>query len=196
MNATVALKNKQQDAVNAYIGMTIIIGAFCMFFGSLFVSYLVLRLRQAQWPPPGYPAFPSGTGLSLVSTIVLLVSSLFLHIGIKRLDASNNQGFKTFLGLGIITGFLFLGLQVLLWKEVNSLGIYMNSGAVGAIFYGLTLIHAAHIVAGLIALLILLPGAFSGAYLEKGSTRVRLTVVFWHFLDIMWIIIYLGIFVF
>lgn len=193
MNAEITIKKNPQEAVDSYLAMTIVIGAFSMFFGSLFVAYFVLRFRQSQWPPPGFPPFPKM--LPLLNTLVLFFSSVFFHVGVKRLEKAHNNGFKLFLGLTIISALAFLGLQWLLWQNMASLGIHVGSGPFGSIFYGFTLLHALHLIAGVLALFWLVPGALRGTYLDRSIVPVRMTGIFWHFLDLMWIVLYFAIFV-
>lgn len=188
------LKPRREDEVNSYLAMTIVLASFAMFFASLFVAYFVLRMRQGQWPPAGTPDFPKV--LPLVNTFVLLFSSVLIEMALSQIQASNNNKFKLFLSGTIFFGLAFLGLQVLLWSEVWELGLHVGTGPLGSIFYGFTVLHALHIVAGLIALLSLVPGALKGIYLEKGSLRVRMVALFWHFMDVIWILLYFAIFVF
>lgn len=192
MNAEISIKKNSRDLVDSYLGITIAMGAFSMFFGSLFVAYFVLRFRQPQWPPPEFPPFPKM--LPLLNTLVLFFSSIFFHMGLKKLEASSNNGFKLFLGLTLLSAFAFLGLQWLLWQNMALLGIHVGSGPFGSIFYGFTFLHAIHLIVGILALLWLVPGALFGTYLDR-TVRVRMVGIVWHFLDLTWIVLYFAIFV-
>jgi cytochrome c oxidase subunit 3 len=156
------------------------------------VAYFVLRMRQPVWPPLGSPVLPQK--LALLNTVVLLWSSFFLEMAIRKVEAKNSFAFKLFFALSLISGLAFLALQVCLWLKVSELGLSVE-GSLGSLFYGFTWLHAAHMVAGLLALFSLIPGALRGVYLEKGALRVRLVAIFWHFLDIVWILLYLALFI-
>lgn len=185
-------KTKLSDSVNSYLGMTIALASMLMLFGSLFVCYLIVRFRQSQWPPMGTPELP--VFLPMINTIVLLLSSILLHRSIQKLEASNNHAFKFWLLSSVIMGFAFLACQWLLMQKLADIGIYVHSGALGSVFYGITLFHGIHVIAGLIGLLSLLPGAFSGHYIQKGSLSVRIVALFWHFIDVVWIFLYVSLF--
>ena len=112
---------------------------------------------------------------------------------IKR---SDTRRFAWWLGLTLVLGVTFLGLQALLWKSAWGSGLQLGSGVLGSVFYGLTLFHAAHIVGGLLALVYLLVRARGGVYDGRRSVPVQLVGMFWHFVDVVWISMFLAIFVF
>jgi cytochrome c oxidase subunit 3 len=95
----------------------------------------------------------------------------------------------------ITAGFLFLALQILLWKQVSDSGIHLYTGAYGSIFYMMTWFHAVHIVGGLAALIYITTKISRGLTPEEGLLRTRLIAIFWHFLVIVWVAIFLLIFV-
>ena len=116
----------------------------------LFFAYAVLRLRAPAWPPDGLAPLPRL--LPAVNTLVLLASSLALRLG-TRPEAEENPGalFRA-LKAAIALGGLFLVLQLAVWTTLWRAGFTFASGIYGSIFYGLTTLHAVHILAGLVAL--------------------------------------------
>lgn len=188
----ISLKPPLRETIDSYLGMIIALGALTMFFGSLFVAYMVLRLRQTVWPPPELPPFPQV--LPFLNTIMLVMSSITFHLGVRKLEMAKNGTFKLFLGLTILLGLSFFALQYLLWQRIASAGLEIGT-SLGSIFYGMTVLHGAHLLAGLLALFWLVPGALRGTYLDRGTLQVRLVGLFWHFLGVIWIILYLAIFV-
>ncbi len=187
-----SLKPNLREMIDSYLGMIIALGALSMFFASLFVAYMVLRFRQAVWPPPELPPFPQV--LPLLNTVILVASGFTFHLGLRKLESAKNGAFKFFLGVTILLGISFFGLQYWLWQNISSAGLKIGT-SLGSIFYGMTLLHGSHLLAGMLALFWLVPGAIRGTYLDQGTLQVRLVGLFWHFLGIIWIILYLAIFV-
>jgi cytochrome c oxidase subunit 3 len=192
--APITMERAGRDPVGSWVGMTIALGSWAMLFGTLFISYVILRGRQPVWPPAGLAELPRI--LPMASTLVLLASSGLLQRGMAALGRGDAAAYRRRLLLAILGGLIFPGLQVMLWLRVSASGIHLTTGVFGSVFYLLTWFHAIHIVGGLVALLTLLPGALRGDLPEEAQTRPRLIALFWHFLALMWIAIYLAVFVF
>ena len=108
-----AVENNRQNDVGSYLGMTIAIASWAMLFATLFLSYFVLRGKQPMWPPSGVPVLP--TWLPLVNTVVILASSRLLQLAIHSYRRDEMSAYRSRLFLTIGMGFLFMGLQILLW---------------------------------------------------------------------------------
>lgn len=176
----------------SYVGMVMALGSWSMMFGSLFFAYAILRLRAGTWPPDGIEPLPRV--LPFVNTLVLLASSAVLARGLGPDNESAigalARALKATLGLGS----LFLVLQLAVWIPLWRSGLTMSSGVYGSIFYGLTVFHAVHVLAGLVALAVLLPGARSGRFRSGAQSRVRVTALFWHFVDAVWVVMFVAVY--
>jgi cytochrome c oxidase subunit 3 len=75
-------------------------------------------------------------------------------------------------------------------------GLLPSTGVFGSVFYGLTALHAVHVVAGLVLLLVLLARALGGAYTEHNVPKVRVPVMFWHFVDAVWLLMFFAVYLF
>lgn len=188
--------------VDVTLGMIFFIGSWTMAFGTLFLSFLVLRQRVGVWPPEGIvlPSFP----LATVATLILIASSIGLHRAVKAWDRSAKadgtaalaKGARRDWALGLALGVGFAIVQALLWADLMAAGRLPESGLYESLFYGLTWIHALHVVLGLLALAWAWIGLSTGRYGAHRLSTVSNIVIFWHFVDVVWIVLYLGFFVF
>lgn len=186
-------REDSHQRVNRTLGMVFFIGSWSMAFGTLFLALLILRNRVGTWPPVGIelPSMPIAT----LATGVLLLSSVLLHLSVVR----GRVGRKGFLGLwlaGLGTGVAFAAVQAWLWFDLIARGRTVEEGVYESLFYGLTWTHAAHVAIGLIALLWMVPGIARGRYGPHLISTVQNAAIFWHFMDVVWLVLFLAFFVF
>jgi cytochrome c oxidase subunit 3 len=186
-------KESRRTQVNATLGMVFFIGSWAMAFATLFLSFLVIRNRQPVWPPEGI-VLPS-YALAGVGTVVLLLSSVLLHQSVKR-GRQGRPGFVGFWAGGLALAVVFAALQTWLWTTVWTAGFRPNSGSYEGLFYMLTWFHAAHVAVGIIALLVIQFGAMSGRFGAARISPASSVAIFWHFVDAVWLVLFLGFFVF
>ncbi|MCS6760392.1 MAG: cytochrome c oxidase subunit 3, partial [Candidatus Devosia euplotis] len=110
-----------------------------------------------------------------------------------RLGRVNRLG--PMLLLTTVLGLLFVYIQYMVGAELHGQGLDVERGAYAAVMYGLSGIHAAHVALGIIALAVLTIFAFRGAYTPPRHLRVRLWSVYWHFVGVVWLLMYVLIFV-
>jgi len=176
----------------SYLGMVLFLASWAMLFAALFFSYAVLRARAPMWPPVGWrlPLL-----LPALNTVVMLASSLTLALGARDLGAGRPSRLASWIGVTLALGALFLALQIVVWMSVWSGGLHVDTDLYGSVFYALTVFHALHVVVGLGILVWLLRGALRGAHSAARSAPVRLGAMFWHFVDAVWIILFLTVYV-
>lgn len=175
-----------QDLKNS-VGMTVTLISFGMMFATLFLGYFLARFNAPTWPPVEISNMPML--LPFLSTIVMGLSSITYY----KLEKSASQR-KTFWFATMGLGVLFLVLQWNLWGALKASGILASNGQVPSMVYAFTWLHAAHIIMGLIALMWL------GHFIFRRSeavTELKLINVgkFWHFLGVVWLLMYLMLFV-
>ncbi len=185
-------RSAEEGRRTSFVGMVMALGSWTMLFASLLFAYAVLRLRAASWPPDGVARLPRI--LPGVNTLVLVMSSVALSFGVKPRTRERQGTLARSLGLTLGLGSLFLALQLAVWIPLWRGGFTIASGVYGSVFYGLTTFHALHVVAGLIALAVLLPKARRGVYVSGRQSPVRLTAMFWHFMDAVWVVMYVTIY--
>ena len=190
----------ERDRVNATLGMILFIGSWTMAFGTLLLTFLVLRDRIAVWPPAGI-ALPSAP-IAGVATLVLAASSVFVERGSRRLSVTPQAGsapkssFRWLWGTGMLLGFGFALLQTWLWYDLILAGSTQASGLYESLFFGLTWVHAAHVLVGLFLLVWAFVGSKLGRYGPGRRSFVSNAALFWHFVGIVWLFLFLGFFVF
>lgn len=195
MSATATMPHAEtaRARVDSALGMVMFIGSWSMAFGTLFLSFLILRDRVGTWPPPGVqlPSFP----LACLATAVLLGSSVALHLGLKRARAQRS-GLALFWFAGLVLGLAFAALQAWLWTDLLARGSAPQAGLYESLFFGLTWIHALHVAIAWIALAWMQIGIQTGRYGSFRIATVRNAALFWHFMDVVWVILFLAFFVF
>jgi len=175
------------------LGLVLFIGSWSMAFATLFLSFLILRQRQPAWPPEGV-VLPS-LGLAAAGTAVLLASSVALASAVRRLRAGA-PGVAARWATGLALGLAFAALQTWLWRDVWLAGGRPDSGMYEGLFYMLTWFHAAHVACGLVALLWIQRALAAGRIGPNRLAPAAAVATFWHFVDVVWLVLFLGFFVF
>lgn len=155
-------------------------------FGGLIASYIVVRLGSTGWSEA---ATHLNFSLGLVNTFVLLTSSLTMVAAFAAVEGRNPKRIQTFLGLTILLGLAFLGVKAFEYAGEIADGFTPGSGIFWSFYYGMTGLHALHILAGVVVNLILLIAAL-GDILRPNEHRVELAGLYWHFVDIVWIFLF------
>lgn len=189
-----SISDEQGQKIVSTIGMTVLLTSFGMLFASLLLGYFALRLTSSIWPPMGMPKVP--LAWPSVSTAIILLSSFFLFRfekdALKQRSRASIISFVVTLGLGC--GFVLT--QFILWREMAKLGLYVEGGIFPSLMYTMTWVHAAHILVGLVALVSIAPLVGKKNYLLKEELRITNVSKFWHFLGIVWGVIFLVMFVY
>jgi heme/copper-type cytochrome/quinol oxidase subunit 3 len=131
-----------------------------------------------------------------VTTLVLLLSSFALARGVSQLANGRRGALAPWVGAAMALGLAFVGLQLHTWKGLWEQGLTPQQGSYGSLFYGLTVLHAVHVAAGLVVLLVVLVRALLGTYTEHNVIRVRVAAMFWHFVDAVWLLMFVSIYLF
>lgn len=177
----------------SYVGMVFFLGSWAMMFAALFFVYGGLRLRFTSWPPVGQIPLP--LLLPAINTAVLVISSVTVHMGLKALRKASLEGFRRWLLLTIALGFTFFGLQLVMWTSLWGQGLQLTSGVYGSVFYLFTVFHILHILVGLGLLIWLVSPALRRSPMAPRRVPVKLASMFWHFVDVAWIVIFVTVYV-
>lgn len=178
---------QQEKMLQSSIAMTVTLISFGMLFASLFLGYFLVRFNAPVWPPVEIQGMPKL--IPFLSTIAMALSS-WSYFQLEKKEETRGGYWKLTFGLGV----LFLVSQWKLWGALKERGIFVANGQVPSMVYAWTWIHAGHIVLGLLGLLWL--GRF--IFRKKTElTEMKLANVgkFWHFLGVVWLLMYLMIFV-
>jgi cytochrome c oxidase subunit III len=182
--------NRSSRVDHATLGMYLFIISEIMIFGAFFTAYFFIRVvGHATWPAPGteLPKLVAG-----FNTAILISSSFTIHYALESIKAGNRRGLKVGMVATFLLGLTFLFVQV---NEYVHIGFAPGDHAQGTIFYGLTGLHGAHVCVGLILLLTVLIRTFRGHFTPEKHLGVEVPGIYWHFVDIMWIIVYTTVYI-
>jgi cytochrome c oxidase subunit 3 len=173
------------------LGMLLFIASEIMLFGSFFTAYFFVRVvaEPPVWPPAGFhlPVFVAG-----VNTVILLTSSFTMHWSLQAIKRGNRAGMKAGLVLTLALGLTFLLTQM---REYSRIGFTPQDGAFGSAFFGLTGLHGVHVFVGLTLLTFATVRAFRGHFTPEDHRGVEIPGIYWHFVDVMWVVVYTTVYV-
>lgn len=167
-------------------GMAIVCATEGAFFAYLLTSYFYLALRSSSWPPAGIEK--PKLFIPLTMTVVLLSSSVALWWGERGIAEGRQSRLRAGVSLAAFLGIVFLLLQ---WREYHEMLRHMlpQTHAYSSIFFTTTGFHGAHVAFGALLLLTTLVRAFRGHFDAERHTGVKVTSLYWHFVDGVWLVI-------
>jgi cytochrome c oxidase subunit III len=172
------------------LGMFLFIASEIMLFGSFFTAYFFVRVAAGTaWPTPPYelPVFVAG-----VNTVILVTSSFTMHWALQSIKRGNRSGLQAGLTLTFLLGLTFLLTQLL---EYSRVGFAPYTDAFGTVFFCLTGLHGAHVFVGLTLLLAATIRSYRGHYSPEEHLGVEIPGIYWHFVDVMWIVVYTTVYI-
>ncbi|HET7815579.1 MAG TPA: cytochrome c oxidase subunit 3 [Candidatus Baltobacteraceae bacterium] len=155
-------------------------------FSSFIFAYLYLRSSGQGWPPPGGPKLD--LALASINSVILFGSGATMHFALENWKHSKFMKFAGWMVATIVLGSLFLSGQVIEYAKL-AVG-WGDSGIFGAGFYTLTGMHGFHVFCGVIYLTVLLLQATHGTYTFKKYTGLTLGTLYWHFVDVIWVVLF------
>jgi cytochrome c oxidase subunit 3 len=181
----------QSSRVDAtFLGMLLFIISEIMLFGAFFTAYFFIRVvGDAPWPAEGehLPVAIAG-----VNTAILISSSFTMHWALEGARNENRAALRVGMLTTLLLGATFLCIQI---NEYVHIGFAPQDDAQGTIFYGLTGLHGAHVFIGLVLLSFATIRAFRGHFTAKEHKGVEIPGIYWHFVDVMWIVVYTTIYI-
>lgn len=172
------------------IGMWVYLATDAMMFGGFLIAYANLR-RFTDWPNP---AEVLGIQISGVATFILICSSVSMVMAVQSSAQANRRGLLTWLGLTILGGLTFLGIQATEYTHLAAHGMGFSRFAhgndlFGSIFYTITGFHGLHVLTGVILNSVIWIQATTGRY-DGDPSNVEICGLFWHFVDLIWILVF------
>lgn len=160
----------------------------CMFFGSLLATYFSLKKNRITGEPTPQEIF--AIDMTSISTFVLLASSYLMVLAVDAIAKGDMKKTKLWILGTAFFGLIFIGFQAYEFTEFYGLGLTLTSGTFGSTFFTLTGFHGFHVCIGIIWLLGLYSLAVTGWLTEKRALTVEVAGLYWHFVDIVWIVIF------
>ena len=155
-------------------------------FGGVLVAYIVMRLGSSGW---GEASSHLNFNVALINTFLLLTSSMTIVMAHAAVQEDDYRSVANYLGLTVLLGLGFLGMKAFEYSVEIHHGFLPSSGIFWSFYYGMTGLHALHVLAGIIVNLVLWISALRRTLAPNGH-RVELAGLYWHFVDIVWIFLF------
>ena len=168
------------------MGMWLFLGSECLLFGGLISTYMLYRGRNDGLGPDQIYDIP----FTSVSSFVLLMSSLTMVLAVSAINRGDERNARVWLVTTALLGATFVGGQVYEFTTFYREGLGFTTSLFSSSFYTLTGFHGVHVSVGIIMLLSLTLMLRSGRVTGKRSEVVELVGLYWHFVDIVWIVIF------
>jgi len=165
-------------------GITMALAAIMMFFMALTSSYIVRRGTGTDWHAIALPR------VLWANTLVLLASSVTLELARRQLANGAMAAFRNLWSLTTALGLLFVGGQLIAWKQLRAAGVFLSSNPSSSFFYLFTAAHGLHLLGGIVALLYVAYRSWQRARTTQ-AVAAEVTAVYWHFLDGLWVFLFL-----
>lgn len=184
-------QHQEHDAAgNSKFGFIVFLLSESVIFLSFFAGYIVYKTTTPDWYPPGVTGLE--TREPLINTIVLVSSSFVIYVAERYLHDRKLWGFRLFLLATMAMGSYFLYGQAVEWR---SLPFSYQSGLFGGTFFLLTGFHGLHVFTGVVLQALMLGRSLIPGNYDNGFFGVEATSLFWHFVDVIWIVLYVLIYV-
>ena len=173
-----------------FLGMLLFIISEVMLFGAFFTAYFFIRVAgDNAWPAEGteLPKIIAG-----INTAVLISSSFTMHWALEGARNENRRALRVGMLTTFLLGLTFLCIQI---NEYVHIGFAPSDNAQGSIFYGLTGLHGAHVFVGLTLLAMGTIRAYRGHFSAKDHQGIEIPGIYWHFVDVMWIVVYATVYI-
>jgi cytochrome c oxidase subunit 3 len=186
-----APRTTPQGGVGVYtqkLGMWVFLVSEVMFFTALIGSYIILRWGTgAQWPEPRTVlAIP----VTAINTFILICSSVSMVKAYAAATRDDQAGLKRWLLLTVLGGATFVSVQAYEYHHLIEKGFLPSSGLFGASFYTMTGFHGFHVTCGVISMIWVTIRAFRGKYAGGNYHGIETIGLYWHFVDLVWIILF------
>jgi cytochrome c oxidase subunit 3 len=169
------------------LGIAIFLVSLSVLFIASLAGYITIRLEAEVWPPPGTPPLPSGLWLS---TVIIILSSFTMQMAFIGARQDRQGLMRLMLAVTTLLGIAFLVCQGLNWRGLIEAQVPSTAGLFLFSFYVLTGLHALHVLGGLILLTGVTYLAFQGRYWSLHHPGVRHAAIYWHFLDVVWLVLF------
>jgi cytochrome c oxidase subunit III len=186
------------------LGMWLLIASECLLFGSLIVTYLIFHDKGAAAPVadckvdprPLTAACQFDIPVTTISTFDLLMSSFSIVLALAGIQRGDRKAFEKWILITALGGLVFLGFQVYEFTTFVQHGLGFTANNFGSSFFLLTGTHGTHVAVGVIWLFSLFFTSKRGGLTQDGALKVDTMALYWHFVDVIWIIIFTVVYLF
>jgi len=164
-----------------------------MFFSGIIGAYVVLRNAAGTWPNPQDRL---AVNITAFNTFVLITSSWLMVKALFAAHRGDNPGLIKWLGFTILGGSLFVGIQVYEYFELYAHGAKPSVDIFWSTFYLMTGFHGLHVIVGVIWLIVTWVRALRGRWTAQDHLGVELAGLYWHFVDLVWVLLFTIVYLF
>lgn len=173
---------------NEKVGMWVFLGSEVMFFTALIGTYIILRVAHPDaWAPPGKVL---NVPITAVNTFLLICSSVTMVKAYAAVQDGDQRGLRRWLVATVLIGATFVGVQVYEYAQLIGHGFVPSAGLYGSTFYTMTGFHGFHVSMGVLCMIWVTWKAFRGGYSQQDHRGVEVIGLYWHFVDLVWIILF------
>ncbi len=202
-NPTAGLAHDSRGGIsNPILGMLLFICSEVMFFSGLFAAYFSVRAASPHWPPTVAENVPADLAekfnlhaepwFALILTIILVISSVTCQLGVWAIRRNDRTGFIRAFGVTLVLGIVFLIGQI---YDYSTIGFGVSDTPFGTTFYTLTGFHGAHVFGGAVMLSVILYRGLAGQFSSRHHDAVEAVSLYWHFVDVVWIVLFSTIYI-
>jgi len=182
----------RQAVENGVLAMVVFLATETMLFAGLISAYLVLRAGAAAWPPPDQPRLP--IAITALNTLVLLASAYAMQRAAGAARVRRRSEAAGWLATTAALGAAFLLVQGVEWIRLVRHGLGVAAGPYGATFYTLIGCHGLHVLAAVLTVTVLLARMLAPAGLPRWPTRLEVCRLYWHFVVVVWPVLYVLVY--
>jgi len=177
---------------NNKVAMWAFLGSECLLFGALISTYLLYRGKSIVGP---YPKDVYDIPYTSVSSFVLLMSSLTMVLALAAIQRGDHRRLRVWLLATALLGATFIGGQAYEFTSFYREGLSLHKNLFGSSFFVLTGFHGAHVTIGILMLLSLFGLSLRGKLPTERSETVELIGLYWHFVDVVWIVLFSTLYI-
>jgi len=172
---------------NEKLAMWAFLGSECLLFGALISTYILYRHKAVSGPTPhSLYDIP----FTSVSSFVLLMSSLSMALAVAAIQRGDERRLRVWLSTTALLGSIFIGGQIYEFTSFIRRGMTIRTNVTSGAFFVLTGFHGVHVTLGIIMLLSLVNLSIRGRIPQAKAEVIEIAGLYWHFVDIVWIIIF------
>jgi len=170
------------------MGMWVFLASEIMLFGAFISAYIVLRMGSPNFGVPSEEIL--GRPLATLNTFVLITSSVTMVLALAAIQKDNIKKFACYISATSLLGLLFLTIKGFEYHHKIHEGLTISSSLFGSFYFTMTGLHALHLIAGLIFNSYILIYGLKGKFSGSNTQRVEYAGLYWHFVDVVWVILF------
>jgi heme/copper-type cytochrome/quinol oxidase subunit 3 len=172
---------------NEKLAMWLFLGTECLLFGGLISTYLLSQPGAVDGP---IPSDLYDIEFTSVSSFVLLMSSLTMVLAVTSISRGDHRSMRVWLAITAVLGSIFIAGQIYEFTVFVEEGMGYTTNVASSAFFTLTGFHGVHVTLGIVMLLTLLALSFGGRIPTERAETVEIVGLYWHFVDVVWILIF------